>query len=113
MKILVVEAEQTSRTLLGVMLTKLGYKVGLASSCGEALRTYSKEGPHDVVLIALKFMRGSRAGGAKFVDALIEKNPQQHYAFITGSPVLRKPFTLQDVDDFMSAFRRPGSSRFG
>jgi CheY-like chemotaxis protein len=112
-KILVVEAEETTRTLLGVMLTKLGYKVGLASSCGEASRMHTNQGPYDVVLIALKFMRGSQAGGAKLVDALLGKNPQQHYAFITGSPVLRKPFTLQDVDDFMSAFRRPGASRFG
>ena len=41
------------------------------------------------------------------------KNPRQHYAFVTGSPVLRKPFTLQDLDDFMGAFRRPANSRFG
>jgi CheY-like chemotaxis protein len=113
MKILVVEAEETTRTLLGVMLGKLGYKVGLTSNCTEAFRTYCDQGPHDVVLIALKFMRGSRAGGAKLIDSLLEKNPQQHYAFITGSPVLRKPFTLQDVDDFMGAFRRPADSRFG
>ena len=113
MKILVVEADETASKLIDVMLNRLGYKVSLASNCSEAFRTYCDRGPHDVVLIALKFMRGSRAGGAKFVDALLEKNPQQHYAFITGSPVLRKPFTLQDVDDFMSAFRRPGTSRFG
>jgi hypothetical protein len=41
-----------------------------------------------------------------------QKNPRQHYAFVTGSPVLRKPFTLQDLDDFMGAFRRPANSRF-
>src|SRR5215470_15096048 len=112
MKILVVEAEETSRTLLGVMLGKLGYKVALTSNCAEAFRTYCDQGPHDVVLIALKFMRGSRPGGAKLIDALLERNPQQHYAFITASPLLRKPFTLQEVDDFMSAFRRPANSRF-
>jgi hypothetical protein len=27
--------------------------------------------------------------------------------------VLRKPFSLQDLDDFMGAFRRPANSRFG
>lgn len=112
MNILVVEAEETTRTLMGVMLTKLGYKVGLAPGCGDALKMFSEQGPYDVVVIALKFMRGSRAGGAKLVDALLEKNPRQHLAFITGSPILRKPFTLQDVDDFMGAFRRPGESRF-
>jgi CheY-like chemotaxis protein len=112
-KVLVVEAEETTRTLMGVMLTKLGYKIGLASSCADGLRMFSDQGPYDVVLIALKFMRGSRAGGANFIDSLLERNAQQHIAFITGSPVLRKPFTLQEVDDFMGAFRRPGESRFG
>ena len=78
-----------------------------------AFRTYSDEGPFDVVLIAMKFMRSSRGGGAKFVENLLQKNPGQHYAFVTGAPVLRKPFTLQDMDDFMGAFRRPANSRFG
>jgi hypothetical protein len=41
------------------------------------------------------------------------QNPDQNYAFVTGSPMLRKPFTLQELDDFMGAFRRPASSRFG
>ena len=39
----------------------------------------------------MKFMRGSRGGGAKFIEDVLEKNPGQHYAFVTGSPVLRKP----------------------
>jgi hypothetical protein len=112
MKILVVEAEETTRSIMGVMLKRLGYKVALTSNCNEAFRTFC-ETPYDVVLIAMKFMRSSRAGGAKFVEDLLEKNPRQHYAFVTGAPVLRKPFTLQDLDDFMGAFRRPASSRFG
>jgi DNA-binding NtrC family response regulator len=113
MKILVLEAEETTRNLMGVMLTRLGYKVALAVNCDNAFRTYSDEGPFDVVLIAMKFMRSSRGGGAKFVENLLQKNPGQHYAFVTGAPVLRKPFTLQDMDDFMGAFRRPANSRFG
>jgi DNA-binding NtrC family response regulator len=111
--ILVVETEETTRSLLGVMLAKLGYKVELTSNCEDAAQTLSRQGPFDVVLIALKFMRGSQAGGTKLLDLMLEKNPRQHYAFMTGSPVLRKPFTLQDVDDCMGAFRRPGQSRFG
>jgi DNA-binding NtrC family response regulator len=113
MKILVLEAEETSRNLTGVMLTQLGYKVALTSNCDEAFLAYSDDGPFDVVLIAMKFMRSARAGGTKFVEKLLEKNPRQHYAFVTGAPVLRKPFTLQDMDDFMGAFRRPANSRFG
>ncbi len=112
MKVLVVESEETSRTLLGVMLKKLGYKVELASNCADASHVHDERGPFDVVLIALKFVRGSRGAGSRFIDALMEKNPHQHIAFLTGSPILRKPFTLQDVDDFMGAFRRPGASRF-
>jgi hypothetical protein len=66
-----------------------------------------------IVLIALKFVRGTKAGGSQLIDSMLQKNPNQRYAFITASPVLRKPFTLQELDDFMGAFRRPGHSRFG
>jgi len=113
MKVLVVEAEEAFMTATGVMLNKLGYQVGLAPDCDEALRIYSSQGSYDVVLIALKFLRGSGAGGAKFIDALRQKNPEQKFAFITGSPVLKKPFSLQELDDFMGGFRRPAHSRFG
>ncbi|MFZ2009600.1 MAG: response regulator, partial [Candidatus Sulfotelmatobacter sp.] len=113
MKVLVVEAEDAVLKVTGVMLNKLGYEVGLAPNCNEALRIYSDEGPHDVVLIALKFLRSSSAGGAKFIDALRQKDPKQKIAFITASPVLKKPFSLQELDDFMGAFRRPARSRFG
>lgn len=113
MKVLVVEAEDTFLKSAGVMLSKLGYEVGLAPDCDEALRIYSTEGPFDVVLIALKFVRGTKAGGAKFIDELRKNNPEQKFAFITSSPILKKPFTLQELDDFMGAFRRPGHSRFG
>ena len=113
MKVLVVESEEPVLRATGVMLNKLGYEAGLASNCNQAFQLYTEKGPHDVVLIALKFLRGSSAGGAKFIDALREKNPKQKFAFITAAPVLRKPFTLLELDDFMGAFRRPARSRFG
>jgi DNA-binding response OmpR family regulator len=113
MKVLVVESEDAVLKATGVMLNKLGYEVGLALSCNEAFRIYCDQGPHDVVLIALKFLRSSGAGGAKLIDSLREKNPKQKFAFITASPVLTKPFSLQELDDFMGAFRRPARSRFG
>jgi CheY-like chemotaxis protein len=112
MKILVVEAEETTRKVTGVMLGRLGYKVALTSNCEEAFQTYCGDGPFDVVLIGMSFMRRLRAGGGKFLEDVLQKNPDQHYAFVTGSAVLRKPFTLQDMDDFMGAFRRPAASRF-
>lgn len=113
MKVLVVEAEEATLKTTGIMLNKLGYKVGLATNCDEAFRLYCEEGPHDVVLIALKFVRGSSAGGSKFIDALRQRNPEQKFAFITATPILKKPFSLQELDDFMGAFRRPAQSRFG
>ena len=113
MKVLLVEAEEAVLKSTGVMLNKLGYHVALAPNCKEALRLYSEQGPFDLVLIALKFVRSSRAGGAKFMDDVRQKNSEQRFAFITGSPVLRKPFSLQELDDFMGAFRRPAHSRFG
>ena len=113
MKVLVVEAEEVILKSIGVMLNKLGYQIGLAPDCGEAFRMYCNQGPFDLVLIALKFVRGSDGGGSKFIDALRQKNPEQKFAFITASPVLKKPFSLQELDDFMAAFRRPAHSRFG
>lgn len=113
MKVLVVEAEEPFLKAAGIMLSKLGYKVGLAPNCKEALRLYNEEGPHDVILIALKFVRSSSAGGSKFLDAVRQKNPEQKFAFISASAVLKKPFSLQELDDFMGAFRRPAASRFG
>ena len=113
MKVLVVEADDAVLKAAGIMLNKLGYGVGLALNCDEALRIYSEEGPHDVVLIALKFLNSSSAGGGIFMDALRQKNPQQKFGFMTATPVLKKPFSIQEMDDFMGAFRRPASSRFG
>jgi CheY-like chemotaxis protein len=112
MKVLVVEAEDAVLKSAGVMLHKLGYKVGEASDCNEAYRIYCEHGPYDVVLIALKFMRGTAPGGAQLIDLLRQKNPNQRFAFITAAPVLKKPFSLQELDDFMGAFRRPARSRF-
>jgi DNA-binding response OmpR family regulator len=113
MKVLVVEAEEAVLKSAGIMLKKLGYQVGLAPDCGEAFRLCCNQGPYDLVLIALKFVHGSRVGGAKFIDDLLQKNPKQRFAFMTSSAVLKKPFSLQELDDFMGAFRRPARSRFG
>jgi CheY-like chemotaxis protein len=113
MKVLVVEADDAVLKASGIMLHKLGYEVGLAINCDEALRIYSEQGPHDLVLIALKFLSSSGGGGDRFMDAVRQKNPHQKFGFMTASPVLKKPFSIQELDDFMGAFRRPASSRFG
>ena len=112
MKVLVVETEETISQSAAIMLNKLGYQVGVAPDCSEALRMYCDEGPYDLVLIALKFLCSSSAGGSKFIEALQEKNPKPRFAFMTSSSVLKKPFSLQELDDFMGAFRRPAHSRF-
>lgn len=113
MKVLVVEAEEAVLKSTAVMLNKLGYQVSLASDCEEALRTQRDQGPYDVVLMALKFISSFSGGGAKFIDTLRQENPVPKVAFMTSSPVLKKPFSLQELDDFMGAFRRPGQSRVG
>jgi len=113
MKVLVVEAEGTALKSTGVMLNKLGYQVGLAPDCSEAFRMYCDQGPFDLVLIALKFLSDSRAVGPKLIHELRQKTPEQKFAFMSAAPVLKKPFSLQELDDFMGAFRRPAQSRFG
>jgi len=113
MKVLVIEAEEVGLKSTGVMLNKLGYQVGLALDCNEAFRIYCDQGPFDLVLIALKFLSDPRAGGPKLIHELRQKNAQQKFAFMSATPVLKKPFSLQELDDFMGAFRRPAKSRFG
>src|SRR5260370_30965802 len=113
MKVLVVEAEDVVLKAAGVMLNKLGYEVGLAPDCDEAFRIYCDRGPYDVVLIALKFVLGSSAGVTTFIDALRQRNPKQQFAFMTGSPRLKNPFSVQDLFDLIGAFRRPAHCRFG
>ena len=113
MKVLVIEAEEAVLKSTGVMLNKLGYHVALAPDCQEAFRLCCEQGPYDLILMALKFVRSSRAGGAKFMDEVRQKKPEQSFAFITASPVLKKPFSLHELDDFMGAFRRSAHSRFG
>ena len=113
MKVLVIEADDAVLKATGIMLNKLGYEVALALTCDEALRIYSEKGPHDVVLVALKFLSAAGAGGGTLMDTLRQKNPQQKFGFMTSTPVLKKPFSIQELDDFMGAFRRPASSRFG
>ena len=113
MKVLVVEAEEAALKSTGVMLNKLGYQVELALDCSEAFRMCCNQGPFDLVLIALKFLSDSRAVGPKLIHALRQKNPGQKFAFMSAAPVLRKPFSLQELDDFMGGFRRPAKSRFG
>jgi len=114
MKVLVVEAKkEAALKSTGLMLNKLGYQVGLAPDCNEAFRMYCDQGPYDLVLIALKFLSDSRASGPKLIHELLQKNPEQKFAFMSASTILKKPFSLQELDDFMGAFRRPARSRFG
>jgi len=113
MKVLVVEAEEPALKTTGIMLNKLGYQIGLAPDCNEALRMYSDQGPFDLVLIALKFLTDPRASGPKLIHELRQQSPEQKFAFMSSAPILKKPFSLQELDDFMGGFRRPAQSRFG
>lgn len=77
MKVLVVEAEEAVLKSAGVMLNKLGYQVGLAPDCGEAFGMYCNQGPYDLVLIALKFVYGSRAGGPNSLMPCFRRIPNK------------------------------------
>src|SRR5215470_5351501 len=113
MNVLVVEAEEAALKSTGIMLNKLGYQVGMALDCNEAVRIYSDQGPFDLVLVALKFLTDPRATGPKLIHELRQKHPEQKFAFMSSAPILKKPFSLQELDDFMGSFRRPAQSRFG
>jgi len=100
MKILVADEDENNRAILDVMLQRLGHTVEQASNCDEALRFCTEHGPHAVVLIGMVFFRNA-GGGWAFVEAI---DSNQHYALMTASPVLQKPFSREELRDFVNMF---------
>jgi len=46
--------------------------------------------------LATSVRHANRIERAKFIDALLQKNPGQRFAFMTAAAVLKRPFSLQD-----------------
>ena len=113
-RILVVDDEDTITSMLGRVLPLWGYQVAIAEDGPEALRRLS-EGQFDLILCDIR-MPGMK--GQELMARLREERPEyaQRIVFMTGDtvspdtqeflqgagrPVLRKPFTLELLQELL------------
>ena len=107
-RILVVDDEESVRDVLHQGLTKFGYRVALAKSGEEALRTF-KPGLFDIVITDLKM---PKMDGLDLIRMIRQKDPEAACFLITAYPTLQsaaetlsqgvhdyiiKPFLLGDI----------------
>jgi len=84
--------------IIGAMLSKAGFSVEVVRDGDEAFRVYCEKGPFDVVLSDI---RHPGLPADRLISRIHERNPKQAYGFLTGHPVLQKPFEAQQLLDFV------------
>jgi DNA-binding NtrC family response regulator len=73
-------------------LTEPGHEVEVTVDGDEAFRLYCGDGDFDIVISDIDHPGMSAVDLQK---AIFAKNPRQMFAFITGYPILQKPFTKE------------------
>ena len=102
MKILVVDDEPAVRSYTGATLTRASFDIELAADGHEALRLYSERGPFDLVLTDLEH---PGPNGLELRDAILALNQKQRIGFVSGFPLLEKPFRAKQLLDFVDSFK--------
>lgn len=97
MRILLVEDEDTIRDVIDVMLSGIAV-VEYATDGETALQLYRERGPFDVVLTDMEHLG---ANGLELRRAVLAINPEQSIGFLTGHPILQKPFDRAQLLDFV------------
>ncbi len=97
MRILVLDDDTSD--VIHAMLSRAGFNVEVVSDGDEAFRVYCEHGPFDLVLSDITHP-GLPAD--KLMSRIHERNPKQAYGLLTGHRVLEKPFTAQQLLDFVS-----------
>ena len=98
MRILLVEDEPTVQEVIVAVLQKAGHEVVTETNGSRAFRRYCKEGPFDLVLTDIEH---EGMNGLELMPTIHKKHREQHVRIITGWPVLRKPFTEEELLDFV------------
>ena len=103
-RILLLDDEAAIHEIVRSMLTKAGLEADITSAFDgdEALRLYKAQGPFDLVLTDIAH---PGLEGHQLTQAIWKINPKQSCAFVTGFPVLSKPFTVQQLTDFVKRWR--------
>jgi CheY-like chemotaxis protein len=113
MKILLVDDDDALLSFLAKELENRGCDVHQSSSGDEAFHVWQRLGPWELVLTDYRFFPGTKIrDGAQLAAAIHGINPHQQMALMTADPkgargnppqalrhipVLRKPFTLEQV----------------
>lgn len=105
-RILVVEDDAGVRGLLTDQLERLGYQATVRESAGEALALLQSGNKFDLLLSDIVLT--DSIDGIELIERALQIDPQLRYLLMTGytnrqqsindRQVLRKPFTLQDLD---------------
>ena|SRR5215471_14643963 len=104
MRILLVDdniniAKGTSR-----LLQQAGCIVTIATDGDAALTTFEKDGPFDVVLTDILH---PGLGVTGLIQSIWKINPKQQIGIITGFPILSKPFTKDQLLNFVDKLVKP------
>lgn len=118
MNILLVDDDADVRESLARFLSDEGHKVSLEAGGDGAMSRYINRGPFDFILTDFQFIPGKTIrNGADFVREVLQSNPEQRIAIMTGDhwaaqkaldkdsvkvTVLKKPFKLQELTDLIS-----------
>jgi CheY-like chemotaxis protein len=101
---LVVDDELGIAEIVSAMLTTDGHVVETTTNGDDAFRIYcehlSEGRPFDYVLTGLAQPGMS---GPDLVEAIARKNPRQRWGFSTCYPVLQRPFTKDELLDFVKS----------
>ncbi len=86
------------------MLASAGHEAEMAVDGDQAFSMYLKDGPFDLILCDLEHPGMSAVDLQK---AIYARNPYQPFAFVTGYPILRKPFLKKELLEFIDQIGRP------
>lgn len=102
MRILIVDDEPILHEIFAHALNPDGHELEFATNGDDAFRLYCERGPYDAVLTDV-----AHPGmfGFDLVRAIQQRNPRQVCGFVTGNPVLQKPFTLQELVKFVDSLK--------
>ena len=93
--------------LIKELLVKVGHEVQVVADGDKAFKIYCNDGPFDIVLTDIDHP-GMTA--VDFQKAIFARNPKQSFAFVTGYPVLQKPFLKEELYQLLEEMKPEGGS---
>jgi CheY-like chemotaxis protein len=113
--VLVVDDEEVLRSYMARVLQGEGYSVIEAENGVEALSLLSRKDTDVVVDLVITDVRMPKMGGTDLAASLAQRDASPPVLFVSGShtssdvsgPLLKKPFTADDLSAFARALLQP------